>query len=264
MNEPETKEPEIKPMTVDELATGELPEASEHVVNAPPPEPEPKTAPQAPASAEEAKDASGRKFNPAKHLAGPDGKPLLTDKGYFRIIPKNETGIGNRIKDAYRKLLHRDEPKPEPAPGLEASGVRPGSMFVNPFSRIRAGEPEQSQEAKRKSEAEAAAMQTVAMEEMIAVMVFSEEWVLMDAEKQSLIRAWAKAYEEKGVVEIPWWMELAAAHGVILTSRINKPKTQSAIGKAKGWLAHKFIDLRMHRKSRRVEPVEINPDEAES
>jgi hypothetical protein len=99
---------------------------------------------------------------------------------------------------------------------------------------------------------------------MIAVMVFSEEWVLMDAEKQSLIRAWAKAYEEKGVVEIPWWMELAAAHGVILTSRINKPKTQSAIGKAKGWLAHKFIDLRMRRKNRRVENVETATHESES
>lgn len=255
---------EPKPMTIDELAAGELPEASKHVVDAPPPQqPQPEAKPQA-APVEEIKDNSGRKFNPEKHLAGPDGKPLLTDKGYFRVIPKGQSGIVQGIKEKWNRWTHREDPKPEPSkesnpePTPAAAAVRPGSLFVNPFKRNPP--PEESAESKRKADAEAAAAQTVAMEEMIAVMVFSEEWVLLDAEKQNLIRAWAKAYEEKGVVEMPWWLELVAAHGIIITGRINKPKTQTTLEKARGWIAHKFVDFRMRRKSRKVEVVEVKED----
>ena len=251
--------PKIVHVSPEELAAGEIPTASAHVVG----NTDKTEQAQTPAAATEAakgalseiRDKDGKKFDPAKHATDGSGQPLLTPKGYFS---RKKSGIGQRIKDGVDGLFSR---KPVETATSDTSGAsasapsfREGSAL--PSFGIREPEPQ-----KTESGGEALAAQTVAMEEMVAMMAFSEEWQFLDAERAQLVKVWAKHFEKSGLKEMPLWMEIAAAHAVIITTRIGKPKTQAKMGKIKGWLIKKFVDIRTGTKP---EPLKASPRDTEA
>lgn len=274
---PELRE-ELKPelVTAESLAEGELPEPSDHVIreHVPgafnPPKPDTETRPQA--TERGIKDNSGRYFDPQKHQHQ-NGEPITSDKGYFRPwgrahrkagLHLKAEGFGNRdegneesggffdrakrffgIEEKPRsqtdevKAYEIREPAKEAEPGVPQF---PNGGLIGLTQSSRETETSEGREA-----AANAAAQFVAMEEMIAVMVFSEEWQFLPDEKKGLVMAWTRAFEEKGVVETPWWVELGAAHAVILANRADKPKTREKLGKLKARFMKKVIDLRSAR-----------------
>lgn len=270
--EPGQKTPEAEEAPTDEfetfhpedLATGDPAPPSPHVIGESvstesktlaAPKPEAQAAPDP----LEIKDASGRRFDPEKHLLGADGKPAYTKGGYFKIIPKNADpataaqqtrSIADRMRDGWSRLTGRAAPQPAPRTEPEPLPERESEPKPNPFREGSAlpPPPPSAPQPRARDEAEAAAQKTVALEEMIAVMVFSEEWQFLPVERQALVSAWAKTYEEKGIVEMPWWMELATAHAVIATARMHQPKTQAKIGRLKGWVMKKIVDARTARR----------------
>jgi len=271
------------------LVDGEMPEPSEHVVakyvRPHRPDTEPKAeAPDAGektgqnvryAVGEDWRDKTGEKFVPTKHQHR-NGRPELTPKGYLKrwgakhrkagvnhrpeglgdapeSAPASEESKKESLWERAKKAvgLEREkepEPAPEPKPGpTPEPEFRNGGFIGQPPA---AAQPGKSSGA---SEATQAAAQLVAMEEMIAVMVFSEEWQFLDEERKGLVMAWTRAFEEKGIVETPWWMELGAAHAVVFASRANKPKTREKLGKMKGALMKKVIDFRTARAPQQKE-----------
>ena len=247
-------------MSLEDLSSGEMPKASPHVVGENVSEntntahtPKPAQSPEA------VKDKSGRKFNPAKHKLGPDGKPELTERGYFVSLGKNpdpatierqKQSIGQKIKDGIKDLFN-PAPKPQSSPFSETRAEdAPPEKEINPMdpnSYVPDFEAEASA-ASSAMENERAAAQTVVLEEMLAVMVFGEEWQFMSQERQGLVMAYARYYKENGVVEMPPWLDIVAAHGVIITKRLNKPQTKSKLSKFKGWFKKKVIDFQVGRQ----------------
>ncbi|PXA04820.1 hypothetical protein DDZ13_06550 [Coraliomargarita sinensis] len=225
------------------------------------------------------RDQSGRYFDPEKHQHS-NGLPRASDKGYLRPwgrihkkaglhlkaegfgsyedeAPEREESFFNKAKSL---LFGDSKPKPEPEPAKEpetrepAPEAEPQSQQFSNGGLIGLPQPSQSsQSGSHKAEAEAAAAQLVAMEEMIAVMVFSEEWKFLDEERRGLVMAWSRAFEEKGIVETPWWMELGAAHAVIFASRADKPKTREKLGKLKAKVIKKVIDFRTAKAPAQVD-----------
>ena len=80
------------------------------------------------------------------------------------------------------------------------------------------------------NEVEQCAEQIVGMEQILALMVFGDEWKFIDAEKQGLIQAWITTFNETGTVKMPYWLELVAAHGIIFANRAQKPSTLKFMG----------------------------------
>ena len=257
---------EIKEITPGELSAGDLPEPSAHVVAAPQstPEPEPVkvidagklTAARWPREVTTKdgrrtwKDRDNRFFDPSKHQMGDNGRPVVTERGYFA-----RRKIGERIKEMFSG--HKEQPKVLPGEGegegakeshqkgLNTPNFEEGSSLELPKAApgMEAGQ----------SSAEAAAQQTVAMEEMVAVLIFGDEWQFLNAERQQLVKAWAKSYAKHGIKEMPLWMEIVAAHGVIVTTRINKPNTKKKLGGLKLWLSKKYLDAK-HGRRPKTEP----------
>jgi hypothetical protein len=263
-------EPEL--VTASSLAEGELPEPSDHVIRdhvpAAPSEKTPLASEKLERTEKGIKDNSGRYFDPEKHQHK-NGEPITSDKGYFRPWSRAHKKAGLHLKAEgfageeqqkeesiglinRAKRLFGIEEKPSPTEPQESREAPPEanpqiSAFPN-GGLIGMPEATQSSESRQSSEpAEAAAAQFVAMEEMLAVMIFSEEWQFLPDEKKGLIAAWTRTFEEKGVVETPWWMELGAAHAVILANRADKPKTREKLGKMKASFMKKVIDLRTAR-----------------
>lgn len=271
------------------LVAGEMPEPSEHVVAkfVRPHRPEPKPdVPSAKAESgqngrsavgEEWRDKTGERFVPTKHQHR-HGKPELTPKGYLKRwgAKHRKEGIHLRVeglseapesspsseepkKESFWEKakkavgLEREkepEPSPEPQPGPTPP---PEPEFRNNGFIGQVPAAPDTGKGSGSSEASQAASQLVAMEEMIAVMVFSEEWQFLDEERKGLVTAWTRAFEEKGIVETPWWMELGAAHAVVFASRANKPKTREKLGKMKGAFMKRVIDFRTARAPQQKE-----------
>ena len=225
------------------------------------------------------RDPSGRYFDPKKHQHT-NGLPKTSDKGYFRPwgrihhkagLPEKPEGFGDGepedeaepresfLNKAKRLVFGEREPEAErhpetrdPAPEATPQSAQ-GPQFAN-GGVIGAPQPPQAPETGKSTEAATAAAQLVAMEEMIAVMIFSEEWQFLSEERKGLVMAWTRSFEEKGIVETPWWMELGAAHAVIIANRADKPKTREKLGKMKASFMKKMIDLRTARAPAQAEP----------
>lgn len=253
------------------LVDGEMPDPSPHVVDKyvtpdkkdEQPEGPAQEAPVVEQKPKSFRDKAGESFDPAKHQHR-SGEPELTPKGYLKRwgskqqkvgLPQKPEGLGKAEEtDASKRSSFWDKAKKavgierekeiesEPEGGSKTDDGAPekspnGGFVGRPPTAPDAGKP-------KSSEAANAAEQLVAMEEMIAVMVFSEEWQFLSEERKGLVMAWTRAFEEKGIVETPWWMELGAAHAVIVASRAEKPKTRERMGKMKAALQKRIIDFR--------------------
>jgi len=280
----------VKP---ESLADGDLPEPSEHVIREHVPGHAESPKPEAPAGKESGqnvrlpdgieqtdkglRDNSGRYFDPEKHQHS-NGIPKASDKGYFRPwgrvhrkagLHVKAEGFGSQTDEAPEreesffakaKSFLFGEPEPETqsqavkehAPREAAQqGAPQGPQFPN-GGLIGLPQPSQDSQSANQTAAMAAA-QLVAMEEMLAVMVFSEKWQFLSEERRGLIMAWTRALEEKGIVETPWWMELGAAHAVIFANRTDKPKTREKLGKMKASIMKKVIDFRTTKAPAQVD-----------
>lgn len=231
------------------------------------------------------RDNSGRYFDPEKHQHS-NGIPKTSEKGYFRPWGRIHKKAGLHLKpEGFASQMADDEDKPEPRESFidkakrAIFGEREGHTEPEPKKEPESREPASGQPSQhpqfanggliglpqpsetpggakdsgKETEAATAAAQLVAMEEMIAVMVFSEEWQFLSEERKGLVMAWTRAFEEKGIVETPWWMELGAAHAVIIANRADKPKTREKLGKMKASFMKKIIDLRAANRPAEVD-----------
>lgn len=228
------------------------------------------------------RDNSGRYFDPEKHQHR-NGAPKVSEKGYFRPwgrihrkaglhlkpegfaghedeAPEREESFFDKAKRFFTGDTEPDNQTQATKPETRESAPQqaPQSQSAPQFANgglIGIPQPAQSAESGKTSgtEAATAAAQLVAMEEMIAVMIFSEEWQFLSEERKGLVMAWTRAFEEKGVVETPWWMELGAAHAVIFANRADKPKTREKLGKMKASIMKKVIDFRTAKAPAQVQ-----------
>lgn len=172
-------------------------------------------------------DRKGNVFDPSIHKKNEDGSPKLTARGTW----------AQRFRKSAKKAVKATSDGIKSFVGKPPTDV-PDSEMKEPQSESMSGE-------KTFSEEELAARQLVGMEQLIAMSVFGDEWVFLAEEQQALVMSWVRAFEETGIVKVPWWMELAAAHAMIIGSRLSRPKTQ---GKLSRWL-DKFKAWKLNRRA---------------
>lgn len=266
----------IQTVTVSEISQGEPPKASAHVVrdvygqhsDSPGNEASVSKSSESSFDLKNYRDKSGQRFRTWKgHFLDETGRPAETKGGYLKVdkAKAEKSGFFQKAKESVSDLFHRSkepdlnsepEKSPEPIPEPSAS-FREGSHIPN-FADFEAQE---TQDVAGSEDSLVVAQQTVALEETLAIMLFSSEWQLLNRERQGLVNAWARYYEQTGITEMPLWVEMAAAHMVIVTSRIGQPKTKERFGSLKRWFLRKWVDLKTRKSARPSASVETNPEQ---
>lgn len=132
-------------------------------------------------------------------------------------VPSDRTG---RLVIKNRYLAKKRAGKNNPKPALEST--------LGELPEI-SGEPV-GERTPQVDGNESIAVTVVAAEQALALAFFGSEWVFTSDEQKALVRAYVRQFDRSGMVELPPWLDIVVAHGVIVGSRIHKPKTKDRLG----------------------------------
>lgn len=215
------------------LANG-MPEVQEHAVA--------QAAREQESANTDPKDKNGDVFDPAVHVAGADGKGMLTVRGTW--AQKRGRKGGN------------------PAPVTNAGTVR-NSTLGGPAAPPSPQQVQAQQQAQLEAQSRAAGVAAAEMLFMAGQAFGGEEWqpnvnkqIGLD-ERAMMHQAFGDYFVASGTVSIPPWAGLCFAVTAYAAPRFAMPKTQTRIQKIKGavvtwWVNRKLrkagVDLRVTKK----------------
>lgn len=179
-------------------------------------------------------DKQGNSFDPAIHVAGPDGKGRINSRGLW-------------------------EAKRGKKPGSPGNGKGPAAPASTATSRVGTNEPPPptKEQLARISGAGAANLFLV-----VAIIVGGDEWkpaldpkIGLD-EKAMLEGVFGDYFVATGKTDLPPGWALFAGIGMYAAKRFTMPKTQSRIQRAKSWVAGKILAFRMRKRKSTVQAYE--------
>ncbi len=182
-------------------------------------------------------DKNGAQFDPAIHVAGEDGKPVITVRGTFALKRgRKSTGATN----------------PQPAPA-RASVL--GGPAAPPSPQALQMQQQQAQEAQSRAAGVAAAELLF----MCGRMIGGEEWEPMQNkaigmdERTMMHGAFGDYFVASGVKDIPPGAALTFCICAYVAPRFAMPKTQSRYQKVKGAIVTWWVNRKLRKQGLEVQ-----------
>lgn len=175
-------------------------------------------------------DKEGLPFDPSVHKVNKAGEPTLSTKGLLVRKPGRKAGGG---QSAAGSVIGRPQAAESPDPGP----------------------------AREKAQARATGIVAASMLMQIGIVAGGEEWRPIHDDKSGLDEkamlegAFADYFEATGKTDLPPGMCLAIAIGGYALPRFAMPKTQTRVGKLKGFIKQWWIDRRLKKHGLKSSPI---------